>query len=72
MSLIYNLTRLEILFGPANGGTEMLAGGTIWIAIYVEVEETSVLLFFNKFDVIFFYMTIFNWFIFLVAPLCWF
>jgi len=31
MSLIYNLTRLEILSGPANGGTEMLAwrGGEI-------------------------------------------
>jgi hypothetical protein len=27
MSLIYNLTRLAILSGPANGGTEMLMEG---------------------------------------------
>jgi hypothetical protein len=34
-------------------------------------EETSILLFLNKFDVIFFFhMAIFNWFITLVAPLC--
>jgi hypothetical protein len=45
----------------------------IWRAIYIGVEETSVLLFLNKFDVIFFFhMTTFNWFIFLVAPLYWF